>query len=246
MSSNVEIVEVSPLKKKKRTVITGFTGPGFIGNTALMYIVRNKGLKLRVLLRSHLIPPIMLLIEGRPTPAFRIYCDEKDELLFLISDAMIAAENAWPIGIRLTEWLRDKGVREIVSIEGLPFGTPSEERTIFGFSTPYRDLRQYDIRLTSEGGVSGLSAVMLDESLRNELPWVSLFVYTSLVSVIDYGGAAAIIQALNRMFKLGVDVEPLEKSDEVRRQMIERSRGRGSRGFLSSLRRRFPSDSGAA
>jgi len=79
MSDKVDIIEVSPVRKNKPTAILGFTGPGFIGSTALMYMVRTKGFTQRAQVKSHLIPPMMLLIGGTPTPVFRIYGDDKDE-----------------------------------------------------------------------------------------------------------------------------------------------------------------------
>lgn len=245
MSRDVEIIEISPVKRKKYTVITGFTGSGFIGNTALMYVVRNKRFKMRAQVRSELIPPMMLIIDGEPVPVFRIYSDDKDELLFVMSEALIIADNTWLIGIRLMEWLREKGVKEIVSIEGMPFGTTSEKRLVFGFSLPERNLASYDVRATREGGVSGLNAVMLEESMKERIPWVTIFVPTPHSQTIDYGGAAVVIEVLNKMFKLGVDPAPLKRSADMRRQMQERLRGEEKRGFLDSLRRRRP-DSGIA
>lgn len=243
MSDKVDIVEVSPVKKNKPTVIIGFTGPGYIGNTALMYVVRIKGFTQRAHVKSHLIPPMMLLIGGTPTPVFRIYGDDKDELLFVMSEALIAPENAWAIGLKVMEWLKEKGVRKIISIEGMPFGPVGDKRPIFGYSTPKTNLTKYGVQPTVEGGVSGINAVMLEESMNEGISWVTLFVPTAQAQTIDYGGAAAAIEVLNKMFKLGVDTAPLKKSDDIRRQMMERAAKGGQKGFLDSLRRRLP-DSG--
>ena len=243
MSDKVEVVEVSPVKKNKPTVILGFTGPGYIGNTALMYVVRTKGFAQRAHVKSHLIPPMMLLIGGTPTPVFRIYGDDKDELLFVMSEALIAPENAWAIGLKVMEWLKEKGVREIVSIEGMPFGPVGDKRPIFGYSTPKANLTKYGIQPTVEGGVSGINAVMLEESINKEISWVTLFVPTAQTQTIDYGGAATVIEVLNKMFKLGIDTAPLKKSDDIRRQVMERAAKGEQKGLLDSLRRRLP-DSG--
>ena len=94
MSSKVDIVEISPVKKSSPIVVTGFTGPGFIGNTALLYVARQQGFIQRAQVRSHLIPPMLLLLEGKPTPVFRIYGDQKNEVLLVVSEALINAENA--------------------------------------------------------------------------------------------------------------------------------------------------------
>ena len=239
MSEKVEIVEVSPVKKNKPTAILGFTGPGYIGNTALMYVVRIKGFAQRAQVKSHLIPPMMLLIGGTPTPVFRIYGDDKNELLFIMSEALIAPENAWAIGLKVMEWLKEKGVREIVSIEGMPFGAVPSERQILGFSTDKKELVRFDVRPTEEGAVSGLNACLLEESLNRGLSYTVFFVPTDLVSAIDYGGAAAVIEVLNRTHQLGVDVTPLRQRDEMVRRVMMRSAKGEPRSLLGKLRRRL-------
>jgi predicted ATP-grasp superfamily ATP-dependent carboligase len=246
MSKSVDVVEVNPIKKNKPSVVLGFSGAGFVGNTAGMYISRSKGYKMLAYLKSHLIPPMMLLIDGEPTHPFRIYGDEKNELLFVVSAVMIELENAWPIGLKLMEWLRDLGCREFVSIEGMPFTIPAEERPIFGFTIPERNLAPYGVRPINEGGVSGVSAVMLEEAIKHRIPWVTILVPTPITAAIDYGGASSAVEVLNKMYKLGVDPSPLQRSEEMIRQRVEMSRREQPRGFLDSFRRRRPQGSGAA
>jgi len=239
MSNEVEVVEVGKVRRNSPTVITGFTGPGFIGNTAVMYIVRQKKFAERAHVKSHLIPPMMLLIEGEVSPVFRIYGDEQDRVLFVLSEALIGPENAWPIGLSLMEWFKRKRVKEIVSIEGMPFGATGDERPIFGFNMPEKGLEEHGVTMTKEGGVSGVNAVLLEESIKDRIPWTTLFVPTIQGQAIDYGGAAAVIDVLNNMYNLGVEVEPLRQSDEIRKRMVQRARVE-RKGFLSGLRRRLP------
>lgn len=243
MSSRVDIAEIGPIKKSQPIVFTGFTGPGFIGNTALLYIARQMGYKQRAHVKSHLIPPMMLLIEGEPTPVFRIYGDKGNKTMLIVSEALIDPENAWKIGIKLMEWLREKGVKEIVSIEGMPFGTPEGERPIFGYSSHGRDFSHVDVRPTNEGGISGLNAVLLEEATKHKVPWTTLFVPTSQAQSIDYGGAADLIEALNRIFKFGVDTSLLRQSEDYQRKAMERARGGEQRGIFGGLRRRRPDSS---
>lgn len=235
----VEIVETAPIRKKPSTAVAGFAGPGFIGSTAVMYIVRDRGLKQLAYVRSQLIPPMMLLIDGRPTNAFRIYAGEREDQLLMVSEALIPSEGSWIIGTELMEWLTDKGASALVSIEGLPFGPPSGERIVLGFSTRRKDLADFGVQPTQEGVISGVNACLLDECLRRGLSWTSLFVGTNVVSGIDYGGSAAVIEVLNKMFGLGVDVTPLKQRDEMMRKMTERRMRGEPGGFLGSLRRRI-------
>ena len=76
MSRDVIIEEVNPIENMKHTVLCGFSGPGFLGNTALMYITRSKNLELKARVRSRLLPPSVILVEGRPVNPFRIYSDD--------------------------------------------------------------------------------------------------------------------------------------------------------------------------
>ncbi|MEM2127720.1 MAG: PAC2 family protein [Candidatus Bathyarchaeia archaeon] len=232
MVDDVEVVETLPLEKGKYTVFLGFAGFGMIGSTAAMYIVRSRGLIERGYVRSKLISPMMILIDGRPRPPFRIYGGDEG-LVFIVSEAFLTTESSWPLGLGVMEWLSKKGVKEIVSMEGVLSG--ARERVIMGFSTG--DLSRLNVRPTQEGMISGINACFLDESLRRGIPWTSLFVPTQFMSSVDYGAVADLIEVLNGVFNLKVDVAPLRRRDEELRRMAERlAKGRG--GVLSIFRSR--------
>lgn len=238
MSEKISIDEVSPLKKTRPSVIFAFSGPGFIGNTALMYMVRNKNFELKAVVRSKLLPPTMLLMEGKPVHPFRIYSDGKDELLVVISESLVAPESSWDIGAKLMEWLIEKGAKDFLCVEAMPMPQQLKENPIYGFSIPERELLRFGARPLTEGGVSGLNAVLMEEALNRELPWTTLLIPTSFVSSIDYAGATSLITVLNKMYKLGVDVTPLKKSIEMREEIAQKAAPEERRGILSSLRRR--------
>lgn len=232
MVDDVEVVETLPLEKGKYTVFLGFAGFGMIGSTAAMYIVRSRGFIERGYVRSKLISPMMILIDGRPRPPFRIYGGDEG-LVFIVSEAFLTTESSWSLGLGVMEWLSKKGVKEIVSMEGVLSG--ARERVIMGFSTG--DLSRLNVRPTQEGMISGINACFLDESLRRGIPWTSLFVPTQFMSSVDYGAVADLIEVLNVVFNLKVDVAPLRRRDEELRRMAERlAKGRG--GVLSIFRSR--------
>jgi uncharacterized protein len=227
MAEGVEIVEEFDLKKGAYSVVTGFAGAGFVGNTALMFTARTRGFRVAAQVRSHLIPPMMILIDGRPMSSFRIYTDMASELLFIITEGILSSESVWPIAAALMEWFKRKGVKEIVSIEGLPLGVTPRGSTVLGFTTGERSLSDAGIQVARNGAVSGLNASLLEHCINEGIDWTSLFTPTSRISSIDYGGAANVIEVLNRMFNLGVDVSPLKQSEEMIRKMIEKPRKRG-------------------
>jgi predicted ATP-grasp superfamily ATP-dependent carboligase len=209
--SSIEIVELDDIPSKKRTVVTGFAGAGFIGNTALMHAARTKGYKQVAHLHGKMMPPTMILVEGKPKHSFRIYTDASDEYMFLISESMLQAESAWTIGQELMAWLKKTGLKEIVAFEGFPFA----QKGIFGFTTGEKNLQGYGIQPITEGAVSGVNASLLYEAMKEGVDWTSVFVPARLLSTIDYKGIMDAVQVLNTMFKLDIDTEQLSRMSEA-------------------------------
>jgi uncharacterized protein len=210
---DVEIYETIPLNKGNYKAILGFAGPGFIGSTAVMFISRYKKLKQVAEIRSPYIPPMTLIIEGTPTPSFRIYFDALNDLIFIVTESLIPAEGCWPIAKELFKWLIEKGAKEIYSLEGLPFSVSSSEIKVLGYSNKI-DLNVFGIPSLKEGAITGLDSCIMKECIDNGTTYVSLLLPTNKLTNIDYGGAANAIDMLNKIFKLEVDSTPLKISDE--------------------------------
>jgi predicted ATP-grasp superfamily ATP-dependent carboligase len=77
----IEILEHLPLKTMKPVVISGLTGPGLVANTAAKHVIKELGFKLRVELKSRLIPPMMLFQEGDLLNPLRLYADEEGKVI---------------------------------------------------------------------------------------------------------------------------------------------------------------------
>jgi predicted ATP-grasp superfamily ATP-dependent carboligase len=208
--SNIEIVEIAEIPVKKRTVVTGFAGAGFVSNTALMYIARSKGFKLVGHLHSNLMPALMILVEGKPRHSFRIYTDASDDIMFLVTESLLSTEPAWTIGQELMAWLKKKGLKEILTFEGFPFS----QKDIFGYTTGDKVLQNYGIQPIAEGAVSGVNAVLMDESMKEGVDLTTVFIPTRSINSIDYHGVLDTIQVLNTMFKLDVDTTELSRMAE--------------------------------
>jgi len=226
--SSVEIVELSEIPVKRRTVVAGFAGAGFIGNTALMYAARSKGYGQVASLRGDAVPPMMILSEGKPTHSFRVYSDASDNHMFLVTESMVQGEGAWAIGRALMAWLKGKGVKEIVSLEGFPFA----QSGVYGFTTGPRKLEEAGAQPIPDGAVSGISAALLDEAIRGGVDWTTLFVPTRMIGGVDYQGAVEAVEALNKMLGLAVDTEQLRRTSEAVAKATEAQRKQRQRGGL--------------
>lgn len=244
MSSEVEIIPKNPIKRGNPQVLTGFAGAGFVGSTALMYIARQKEFELKAEVRSKYIPPSILLINGEPTYPFRIYGDKEGKFIIVVSEALVPPENSYPVANALMKYLKNKNPAGFTFVEAMPFPAHPQDNAVFGFSFPRRDdLYKFGIKPISEGGVSGINAVMLDTCLQDKIPNTTIVTPTVIVTNIDYAASATTIDVLSKMHKLGVDTAPLKKSIEMQQQMQQQSsqqRGQPEqqkkKGFFDSLR----------
>lgn len=219
--SEVEMIESTPFKKGDFKAILGFAGAGFIGNTAAMFIVRSKGFQQVAQVRSTHVPPMTLIVNGTPMPSFRVHVDEPRSILFVITENLIPAEGCWPITQTLLKWFRDKGVKEIYSLNGLPFSVTSPTIKVLGYGNKI-DIGKLGITPIKEGALSGLDSCMLDECIEKGVPFAQLFFPTNKLTSIDYGGAANAVDALNNLFKFGVDSSTLRLNDDAQRRAAEK------------------------
>lgn len=219
----VEIIESVPLKNREYKAVLGFAGAGFIGNTATMFVVRSKGFQQVAQIRSTHIPAMTLIINGSPTPSFRVHVDDTGSILFVITENFISAEGCWPIALKLLKWLRDKGVKEIYAFDGLPFSAPSPEIKVLGYGNKI-DVEKLGITLIKEGALSGLYSCLLEKCIEEGVPFAQFFFPTTKLTSIDFGGAVDAVEALNKLFKFGVDASPLQRSDEAQRRPAEQKK----------------------
>ncbi|MCX6649243.1 MAG: PAC2 family protein [Candidatus Bathyarchaeota archaeon] len=213
-SHSVEIKEIKPIEKGNYRAILGFAGAGFIGNTAAMFVTRSKGYQQVAWIKSNYIPPMTLITNGAPIQSFRIHLDEAEKILFIITESLIPAEGCWPIAEALLRWLKAKGVQEIYSLDGLPFGAVSPEIKALTYSVKV-DLSKHGYPALREGALSGINSCVLEECVEKKYPYACIFIPTNKLTSIDYAGAADAIDVLNKIFKLGVDSSPLRGSNEV-------------------------------
>lgn len=238
-STELEIVEKGPIKTRKLVAVTGFAGPGFIGSKAIMHIVRSKNLDEIAYINSELLPPMLVMIEGKISQSFRIYHNPPNNMLLITNDVPITSETSWIIAKKLVDWLVSKGVEKVISIEGMASGSISKERVVLGFSVPEMNLSNYGVLSTAEGVLYGLSAAMLKECIKRNVSWISLLVPTNRISLIDFGGVIAAINILTKMLQLDVEVESLKNREKTLQKRVKSQSESSKFGGISKFIRKL-------
>jgi uncharacterized protein len=231
----VDIVELVNIKKKNYTVVLGLAGTSIVGNTALMYIARMKRFKEVAHLRSKHIPPMMIIAEGEVFHPFRIYIDETNDVLLIVTESPLDSEGCYAVALALFNWLQDKGIKDMYCIDVLPVGNIAPNIKAIGYTNKI-DLSKFGIPQAMEGAIAGVSACLMDECLMRDIAWATLFIPITRLVAMDYGATANAVDLMNQLFKFGVDSAPLKQSDENLKKALDQQQQKSGLGKVFNRR----------
>jgi uncharacterized protein len=239
---DVKIIEESVIDWDDPTVITGFPGPGFVGETTAMYIIDS--LKLREIghVDSELIPPMLVVMGPSLRPPFRIHASEDADLMVIVDNQPIPMEHHRVLSRKLMDWLDGKDVKEVIVLDGLPLPDETLEGRVIGFSTreeKLSELSRYGVLPLTGGAVTGMNAALLEICQERGTPWTGLLAPTRRIGSPNWRGITSIIEVLNKILDLDVDVSTITKSvgGSVEQAPV-RTREPRRGGILGVLRRR--------
>lgn len=232
MSADMEIHEYKDREFPGGTAIIGFPSVGLVSSIASSFIVKNLDLERVAGVISPEFPPYTLVHQGVPSPPIRIYagermCDESgeqcDNLVVVTAEFMPKADLIKPLADMILNWLNEKGVQTIITMEGINSGVDPEEAKTLCVATGdkcAKMVEQYELESMSEGMVSGMSGVLLYEADRKGLEVMSLL-GPAKTNFPDARGAARLLEKIGKMFpELDLDPDPLYKeAEQIERQM---------------------------
>lgn len=240
LEQNVVVVEEKGVKTKRPTFITGFLGPGYVGSTASSHLIVNLGMREIAHVESRLIPPMKSIVGGefRPVHPLRIYMSPRGDLLTLKEEGLgaISSSAFWDIAEALVNWLREKGTRMVILLEGVPVRVEAEP-TLFAYCTDHQkveELRQNGIEPLLDGFMSGIGAGIIDGCIARDIPWLMLLTTTTrLMEATDFQASAKIVDALNNILGIKIDTQSLlELGKNTREQREKKGVIRSFKKFL--------------
>ena len=240
MSNIVKVVEEETIEIEEPTVITGFPGPGFVGETTAMLI--SDALKMGMLghVESELIPPMLVVMGTKMRPPFRIHGNEELDVLVVVDNQPIPMEHHRTVIRELMDWLVQKNVKEIVAMDGLPMPDETLEGSVVGFSTDQMKLAELGrlgvLPLTS-GAITGMNAAFLELCQRKGVTFTGLLAPTRRINVPNWRGITSIVDVLNSTVGFDVDVSSILRGVEQVAAAAERPVGK-KRGIFDIFKRR--------
>ena len=214
------ILEKEP-SVKNPILIEGFPGIGLVGNIASQYIVNELNMTYLGAMSSKFFPPLAVLLGGVVNMPVRIYEDAGKGLMVLTADVPIHPLASYDIGREIVSWAESINAKEMVCLAGIT--VMSEEHRVFG-AVSKKDLldRIKDMTEIFElGTITGITGSIMNECRIRNMPAICLLGETASAEP-DPRAAIAAIEALNKIYSLGISTAKLsEQAEQIEVQMSQ-------------------------
>ncbi len=214
------ILEKEP-SVKNPILIEGFPGIGLVGNIASQYIVNELNMTYLGAMSSKFFPPLAVLLGGVVNMPVRIYEDAGLGLVILTADVPIHPLASYDIGREIVSWAESINAKEMVCLAGIT--VMSEQHRVFG-AVSKKDLldRIKDMTEIFElGTITGITGSIMNECRIRNMPAICLLGETASAEP-DPRAAIATIEALNKIYSLGISTAKLsEQAEQIEVQMSQ-------------------------
>lgn len=227
--SEVKVIERTQIPTNA-TMLFGFPDVGLVGVIAASHLIEELNLTEVAYLDSTLLPPVIVLHDGLPHSSIRIFGN--DDFLLAVSETPIPAETIYPVMDALIEWGKNKKVKMMISLSGIPVEDRQETQELKVFSAASKPetlkmIQDKGIEVLMEGYMVGPQAIMLMRCSQVDLPAITLLAQCFL-NYPDPEAAAEILKSLTILVGVKVDIAKLlEKGEEIRlkaRDVMKRTR----------------------
>jgi uncharacterized protein len=205
-----------PLPLDNTSVLIGFPGSGLVGTIALQYMVDQLGFEQIGTMTSKFFPPLAMMNKGVINDPVRIYL--KNDIAAIVADIPIHPMICYETSRDIVTWIEQFHPKEVLTIAGIITNEP--EKRVFGVATTEDALKRIEDHtlLLPIGSISGIASSLLTECKARGIPGYGLLGET--VNAPDPRASAATIEVLNKLYNLGLDMQPLiDQAVEIEQSM---------------------------
>lgn len=206
----IEIVEFEKKDLSNYTLVDGFPGMGLVGTIAAKYLVEKMNFKELGYIDSNVFVPIIRIQNGLPIYPSRIYVNDENKLIVIISEQIIPKNYTEHIAKTVIDWAKAKKVKRLISLAGITADASKDKSIVYGIAAnekSKKELEKHGVRIIENGITTGITALMLLELKQSQIMAYSILGTASFQA--DYKAASALIAKLNDMLGLKIDVQPL-------------------------------------
>jgi len=201
-------------------LIEGYPGIGLVGHIAGNFLAKELGMEMIGYVESPFIPPMALILEGKPNPPLRFY--GKDNLIVAVADVYVPPTLVNEIVRELVDYLKRTNAQKVVSMGGIGIGFRKEKMEVWGVGSREElneGLKEFGVKILQYGSIMGMSGRLLWEAGREGLSTYVLLGET-FGDRPDPLAAANVIEVLKKLLGIELSTEPLvEEARAIEEQL---------------------------
>ena len=208
-----EVFEINKVELKSPRIFAGFVGAGLVGPIAIGHMIEKLGMKEIGYMRSKHLPPSTVFMKGRLRHPFRFYANKEGTVCAVICEITLRMEGVYTIVAAILDWAKEKGSNEIIILDGVASDEHDQKAYCAAEEDLCRVMADKNINVIPHGFITGIPGGILNECLIREIQGVALLVKANKL-LPDPEAAATLIEAVNKMYKMQIDVSDLKKEKE--------------------------------
>ncbi|MCH7757017.1 MAG: proteasome assembly chaperone family protein [Thaumarchaeota archaeon] len=208
-----EVFELKKTNLKNPIIFAGFVGAGLVGPLAINHIIEKLEMEEIGVMRSKYLPPSTVFIRGRLRHPFRFYANKEGTVCAIICEITLRMEGLYSIVSSILDWADEKGSKEIVILDGVASSEHDNKAYCAAEEDLVRAMADADISLIPQGFITGIPGGILNECLVREIQGLTLLAKANKINP-DPAAASTLIEAINRFYKMDIDVEDLLKDKD--------------------------------
>jgi uncharacterized protein len=227
------------------TLVEGFPGIGLVGPMAISYMIDKLGMQYCGYIESDEFPPLVSIHDGTPMPPVRLYINEKLKLVTVFAEFAIPVKMTYDLASELQKLISAEKIAKIISIGGMPSRIPiqmddnpddqaeaqnEQQAKVFAITSLKKldaEVKKAGLSSVSEGVATGISAMLLINAARSNVPDITVLVPVDQ-NIVDPRYAEQAIKAIDSLAELKIDTTELDReAKEVEakiREMIKKSK----------------------
>ncbi len=219
---NEKPVKVILPKIKNPVFIEGYPGVGLVGHIAANFLTKELGMEMVGYVESPFIPPMALILEGKPNPPLRFY--GKDNIIVAVADIYVPPTLVNEIAKEIVRYLKEMEAKKVVSMGGIGVGFFKEKMEVWGVAGKdelNRELQEKGVKILQYGSIMGMSGKLLWEASREDLD-AYVILGETFGDRPDPRAAANVVEAIKSIVGVEVSTEPLIKEAEMIEEQLRK------------------------
>ncbi|MEM3655870.1 MAG: PAC2 family protein [Thermoprotei archaeon] len=212
-SRSIRLVEVGGFDVRPTVAIIGLPDVGLVGSISTSYLATHLKAKEIGYFASDLLPAVMVLHDGVPKEATRVYASP--EAYILVAETPLPPAITASIIKSMIGWFSVRGVKEVYSLGGIVADNRFEidkPETFIATSSKakWESVRTAGLNTMDEGVIIGPFALVMRESIKLNLT-STVILSQSFPDIPDPEAASSALESLSKIGGPRVDVSALKQ-----------------------------------